>query len=454
MLEDVLAAADAAARPWGELPRTERAAALTAVADELDAAADELVPLAQKESHLPEARLRGELVRTTFQLRLFAEQVRAGFEVAEDAPDPDWPPGPRPALRRVHLPIGPVVVFAASNFPFAFSVAGGDTASALAAACPVIVKAHPGHPRLSDATGEVVHRALSRAGAPEGTFAVVHGDENGRSAVLDPRVEAVAFTGSVRGGRALFDLAVSRPKPIPFYGELGSINPVFVTEQAARSRGAEIAAGYVDSFTMGAGQFCTKPGLFVVPAGTGLGSLAAERVREKAAAPLLNERIGAGYRASLGGLVEHEEVRVLVEGADTPEGPAPTLLATTARALLDDGEPLLTECFGPASLVVEYASRDEALAVARALEGQLTGTVHGEDDDEIARPLLTELAARAGRVLWNGWPTGVAVTHAMHHGGPYPATTAPLHTSVGTAATARFLRPVAFQNVPEHLLPA
>ncbi|TWE14203.1 aldehyde dehydrogenase (NADP(+)) [Prauserella muralis] len=453
MIAEVLAAAETAARPWAKLPLERRAAALDAVADALDGAAGELVPLAQQESHLPEARLRGELGRTTFQLRLFARQVREGFEVIADEADPDWPVGPRPALRRVLVPLGPVVVFAASNFPFAFSVAGGDTASALAAGCPVAVKAHPGHPRLSDATGEIVARALTGAGAPEGTFAVFHGDEAGRDAVLDPRVKAVAFTGSLRGGRALFDLAMSRPEPIPFYGELGSVNPVFVTPAAAEARAGEIASGYVDSFTMGAGQFCTKPGLLVVPSESGLAEAAAERVRAKAAAPLLNERIATGYTAGLGRLTGHADVRVLVRGAETEDGPAPTLLATTASALLEHGDELGAECFGPVSLVVRYDDEEQLLAVARSLEGQLTGTVHGEESDAVAPSLLEELAARAGRVLWNGWPTGVSVTHAMHHGGPYPATTSPLHTSVGTTATARFLRPVAFQNVPKQLMP-
>ncbi|MGW4588441.1 aldehyde dehydrogenase (NADP(+)) [Amycolatopsis thermoflava] len=436
-LDDILEAAADAARSWA---RADRAAALQKVADGIDAAADELVPIAHEETHIPEARLRGEVVRTTFQLRLLAEEVQPRTVV--DEADPSWPPAPRPKLVLTHRPIGPVLVFAASNFPFAFSVAGGDTASALAAGCPVVLKAHPGHPRLSDATGEIVRAAL-----PEGVFALIHSEEDGRAALTDPRVRAAAFTGSPTAGRALYDLAVSRPDPIPFYGELGSVNPVFVTEAAARARGAEIAAGYVDSFTMGAGQLCTKPGLFVVPAGAGMGEAAAERVRQVAAAPLLNERIASGYAAVLGRLVGHAEVRTLVDG-----GEAPTLLATTAKALLEHGEALRTECFGPASLVVEYSTESEMLDVVRSLDGQLTGTVQAEDDDPVAAELVDELAEHVGRVVWNGWPTGVAVTRAMHHGGPYPATTAPLHTSVGTAAVDRFRRPVAFQNVPDKVL--
>ncbi|MDQ0378406.1 aldehyde dehydrogenase (NADP(+)) [Amycolatopsis thermophila] len=438
-LDDTLDAAARVARSWA---RADRATALEKIADGIDAAADELVPLAHEETHIPEVRLRGEVVRTTFQLRLLAKEARPRTVV--DEADPAWPPAPRPKLVLARRPIGPVLVFAASNFPFAFSVAGGDTASALAAGCPVVLKAHPGHPRLSDATGEIVRAAL-----PEGVFAVIHSEEDGRAALTDPRIRAAAFTGSPVAGRALFDLATSRPDPIPFYGELGSVNPVFVTEAAAKARGAEIAAGYVDSFTMGAGQLCTKPGLFVVPAGSGLGELAAERAREVAAAPLLNDRIASGYANALGKLVGHDEVRTLVDG-----GAAPSLLATTAAAVLEHREALETECFGPASLVVEYSSESEMLDVARTLDGQLTGTVQAEDDDPVAAELVDELAEHVGRVVWNGWPTGVAVTHAMHHGGPYPATTSPLHTSVGTAAIERFLRPVAFQNVPDQVLPA
>lgn len=436
-LDATLEAAARAARSWA---RADRAAALEKIADGIDAAADQLVPLAHEETRIPEVRLRGEVVRTTFQLRLLAKETTRRAVV--DEADPASPPAPRPKLVLTHRPIGPVLVFAASNFPFAFSVAGGDTASALAAGCPVVLKAHPGHPRLSDATGEIVRAAL-----PAGVFAVIHSEQDGRAALTDPRIKAGAFTGSPGAGRALFDIASSRPDPIPFYGELGSVNPVFVTEAAARARGAEIASGYVDSFTMGAGQLCTKPGLFVVPAGSGLGELAAGRVREVAPAPLLNDKIANGYAAVLGQLVGHAEVRTLVDG-----GAAPSLLATTAAAVLKHGEALRTECFGPASLVVEYSSESEMLDLVRSLDGQLTGTVQAEDDDPIAAELVDELAEHVGRVVWNGWPTGVAVTYAMHHGGPYPATTSPLHTSVGTAAVDRFLRPVAFQNVPDKVL--
>lgn len=456
-LEELLAAADRAFDTWSRAPRADRARVLGVVADALDAAADELVPLAQTETNLPEARLRGELKRTTFQLRLFAEVLLDGgyLDVRIDHADPEWPMGPpRPDLRRMLEPLGPVVVFAASNFPFAFSVAGGDTASALAAGCSVVLKAHPGHPGLSRRTGEVVAGALGSAGAPAGLFSVVFGTEAGRDALLDPRVKAGAFTGSIPGGRALFDLASSRPEPIPFYGELGSVNPVFVTESAATARAGEIAEQFVGSMTMGAGQFCTKPGVLLCPEGSTLG----ERLREIAlpgGAPLLNERIVAGYAAVRDELLARPEVSMLAHDASAPsDPPAPTILQTTIAAVLADPHGLFRECFGPAALVVTYADEAELLAFARAIDGQLTATIVGEGDEEILPELIRLLARRAGRLLWNQWPTGVSVTYAQQHGGPYPATTAPGTTSVGTAAIGRFLRPVAYQGFPADLLPA
>ncbi len=457
-LDSVLAAAAAAAAEMDALPPDARAWALRRVADELDTAAGELVPLAHRETNLPvRPRLAGELGRTTFQLRLLAEVITEGsyLEVTLDSPDPDWPAGGRPDVRRMLRPIGPVVVFAASNFPFAFSIAGGDTAAALAVGCPVVVKANPGHPEVSALTASLVADALADAGLPPGAFAVVYGEDAGRAAVLDRRIKAGAFTGSTAGGRALFDLASSRPDPIPFYAEMGSVNPAFVTPPAAESRAAEIADGFLGSYTLGMGQFCTKPGLLFVPAAAAE-SFERELVgalRERPAAGLLNERIAGGYARTLSALAEHPAVTVLHAGADSAGGPAPTLLATTAAELLANHAELAVECFGPTSMVVRYSSDDELLACARSFTGELTATIQGEGDDELAGRLLAELSTRVGRVVWNGWPTGLAVTYAMHHGGPYPATTAPLHTSVGPTSMRRFLRPVAYQNVPQHLLP-
>jgi NADP-dependent aldehyde dehydrogenase len=452
-----LAAAAAASGPWGERAPRARAACLRAVADRLDAASDDLVPLAAAETHLGTARLVGELGRTTFQLRLFADELEEGayLGVSIDRPDPSWPPGPRPDLRRMMIPLGPVVVFAASNFPFAFSVAGGDTASALAAGCPVVVKAHPGHPILSERVGALVEDGLRAGGAPAGTLCVVHGEEAGRAAVMSEHIRAGAFTGSLAGGRALFDLAASRPSPIPFYAEMGSLNPVFVTRSAMADRGEQLMGEFTTSFTLSAGQFCTKPGLLFIPAGTMRDEdIAAIVASQSSAAPLLNRHLEQGYAMQLQSLQDHPALRTIVAG-DPVHGPAPgpTLLGTTASALLASREALLVECFGPASIVVDYADDDELLAAAGAFGGQLAAAVHGADDDPVLPALLSLLSDRAGRVLWNGWPTGVAVTEAMHHGGPYPATTDPLHTSVGTASMSRFLRPVCYQSFPGPLLP-
>ena len=454
---DVVERAAAAAGPWRALEPPTRAQILRAVARQLDTAADELVALARAETHLTEARLRGELARTTFQLAFLGGVIEDGdcFQACIDRPDESWPPGPRPDLRRILRPLGPVAVFAASNFPFAFSIAGGDTASALAAGCPVVVKAHPGHPRLSVRCGEIVSRALQGAGAPDGTFAVIGGDEAGRVLIAHPDIAAVAFTGSQKVGRLLFDLAVGRPKPIPFYGELGSVNPVFVTRRAAAARIDDIVKGYVASFTLGAGQFCTQPGVLLLPKGQADGDRLSALVGAQPPAQLLNDRIDAGFRAGLEALQARPDLSVIAAGARQSDGTwTPTLLGTSVDSLVADAERLLQECFGPVSLIVEYREETELVGVAKLLDGQLTATVHGEADDDIVPGLLEELAERAGRVIWNGWPTGVSVSWAMQHGGPYPATTAPLHTSVGAAAVARFLRPVTYQGVPDQLLPA
>lgn len=455
-LEQYLGAAHKAAASWAATPAPARADVLDKVAKALDGAADELIPVAMAETNLPEPRLRAELKRTTFQLRLFGEVLREGsfLDARIDHADPDWPMGaPRPDLRRSYRPIGPVIVFAASNFPFAFSVAGGDTASALAAGNPVILKAHPGHARLSLQTALVLIDALEEAGAPKGLFAVVFGTEAGRAALQDPRVKAGSFTGSIAGGRALMDIAMSRPEPIPFYGELGSNNPVFVTTAAAERRGKQIAREFVESFTLGAGQFCTKPGTLFVPKSSGIVEHLKETVLP-AGVKLLNDRIREGYVQILEQLIGHKDVNVLARGNESlAEQPSPTLLLTDVESLLASPHELQTECFGPTALVVEYDNEAQLPAAANTFEGQLTATIHGEESCQVAE-LVEVLAQKAGRVLWNQWPTGVSVTYAQQHGGPYPATTTPGSTSVGTAAIERFMRPVAYQNFPQHLLPA
>jgi acyl-CoA reductase-like NAD-dependent aldehyde dehydrogenase len=431
-----------------------RASWLDAVASGLDNDADELVAVAAQETHLGEARLRGELKRTTFQLRLFAAEIRQGehFDATIDHADPDWGMGPRPDLRRYNVPIGVVGVFGASNFPFAFSVMGGDSASALAAGCAVVHKAHDGHLELALRTAATVVAALNDAGAPSGLFSLVTGRPAAEALVDHPLVKAIGFTGSTAGGRALFNRAAARPEPIPFFGELGGINAVFVTGNAWATRRDEILAGYAGSFTLGMGQFCTKPGLLFIPGGQSDSVRAAlsGALADFPAAPLLSERLHEGYADAVRKLRDTAGVEVLVDGgfAGTP---SPTVLHTTAAAVRNDPSILRQEMFGPASLVVEYRNESELPGLAELLEGQLTATLQAEPDDDVS-DLAAGLADISGRVLWNGWPTGVTVSYAQHHGGPYPATTSAT-TSVGTAAIRRFLRPLAYQSFPNGRLP-
>lgn len=449
---DALADAAAAAAPvWREADAATRASWLRAAADALDAHIDELVAIADEETRLGETRLRGEVGRTTGQLRLFAAAVEEGsyLELTVDDADPSAVP-PRPELRRTLTGVGPVAVFSASNFPFAFSVAGGDTASALAAGNPVIVKAHSGHPRLSQRTAAVVAAALTSAGAPEGSLGLVEGREAGNALVQHPLIQAAGFTGSVGGGRALFDLASGRPDPIPFYGELGSVNPVVITAAALAARGEALAQGLVASFTLGVGQFCTKPGVVFVPADAGFEQLVAAAVAGAKGGALLTDRITAGFPEGIAHLEADPSVAIVARGEDGI-GAQPVVLAADAASVAARPETLLEECFGPVTLLVRYSSDDELLAALRAVPGSLTGTIHSEAGDDV-NAVLAVLERKVGRVLFAGWPTGVAVTWSQHHGGPWPATTS-LHTSVGVTAVRRFLRPVVFQDAPAHLLP-
>jgi NADP-dependent aldehyde dehydrogenase len=315
-----------------------------------------------------------------------------------------------------------------------------------------VLKANPGHPVLSARTAEIVADALATANAPPGTFSLIHTEDEGRSAIDDRRVKAAAFTGSLKGGRSLFDRSVSRPDPIPFYGEFGSLNPVFVTASAAGARMTEIQSDYVASYTLGAGQFCTKPGLLFLPEADYDEAAFADAVAAQPEALLLNEHVELGYLGVLEQLRSSADVRTIVAGSGSGQT-TPTLLATTTAQLLENSE-LLVECFGPASMIVTYRDDHELLEAAAVFDGQLTATVHGEEHDPIAPILLQSLTERAGRVIWNGWPTGVSVTWAMQHGGPYPATTSVGSTSVGTSAISRFLRPIAYQSTPDDLLPA
>lgn len=450
-----LAGAVAGMHHWSTSSPKFRAQALNFVSMRLEESKSDLVNLAMRETSLAQSRLEGELTRTAFQLRLFAEVLLEGsfLEATIDHADPYWPSGPRPDIRRVLNGIGPVLVFAAGNFPFAFSIAGGDTASALAAGCSVVVKAHPGHPELSSATAKVVSNALLELGVNPGLFSVIYGEETGRAALLDSRLSAAAFTGSTSSGRLLFDLACSRSTPIPFYGELGSLNPVFVTPGALASRKNEIIEGFINSFTLGAGQFCTKPGLLFVPAGEGIEEALADKASELPRMPFLNPSIGNRYLQNVTVVRSHSAVKAIVQGFEDKNFASPSLAYVALEDISKNKDELLAECFGPMSIVVGYKNYLDLMEFLPKLEGQLTATIHANDDEEIALKLASSLGSVAGRIIWNQWPTGVSVTWAMHHGGPYPATTCSLNTSVGAAAIKRFLRPISYQNCPEALLP-
>lgn len=455
-VDALVQAAFAAFEVWRETGRAVRAAALEAVADALDAHAAELVALADAETALGPARLTGEVARTTGQLRLFAEVLRDGsyqgvvIERAE---------GARPDLRRIKRPIGPVAVFAASNFPFAFSVAGGDTASALAAGCPVIVKAHEAHPGTSLRTAQLVKEALRGANAPDGVFDIVFGVQEGVALVQHPLTAGVGFTGSTRGGLALARLCAERAHPIPFYGELGSVNPVIVFPGAARSRAQEIARGFAASLTQGVGQFCTNPGVLFVPDEPHLLDAIRAAVAESTGGPMLSERIHAGYVSAVEELGARDDVSLLA-GGTADEGPwsaAPKVYQTTLGAVHNHRELLTEEHFGPVGVVIVGANPVDAVRLLTSEDGgNLTATIHADldgDDEQEARLVGRLLAERAGRVIFNGWPTGVAVTYAQQHGGPFPATTTPAYTSVGATAIDRWLVPVVYQDFPPQLLP-
>ncbi|MDT7723763.1 MAG: NADP-dependent aldehyde dehydrogenase [Actinomycetota bacterium] len=451
-------AADAAGWLDG-LGRAGRAALLEAMAAELEADAEKIIAVADRESALGTARLTGELARTCFQLRFFGDVLRDGgyLEVTIDHADPGATP-PVPDLRRLLVPIGPVAVFGASNFPLAFSVPGGDTASALAAGCPVLVKAHPAHPETAILCAAAIERALQAAEAPGGVFTLVHGQDAGAALVTDPRIRAVGFTGSTRGGRALFDLAASRPEPIPFYGELGSVNPLVVTPGAAAERAEEIGTGTAGSMLMGLGQFCTKPGLLFVPVGEdgdAVVSALATGVGVAAPGALLTAGIREAFREGTTRLAGLPGVEVLEARAGTtgevPTGPV--LLQVGTDRLFEDE--LLEEQFGPFAIIVRYSGEQDLLAALEKLPGALTATVHGtESEPELTSELFSRMRRMAGRILWNGYPTGVAVSWAMQHGGPYPAATSADHTSVGSGAIRRWLRPVTYQSAPAAQLPA
>jgi NADP-dependent aldehyde dehydrogenase len=455
---DRLAAAALAAAPALEtMGRTGRAGLLRALADALEARREDVVAVADRETGLGETRLNGELTRTAYQLRLFAEVLEEGsyLEAAIDHAGPT-PMGPRPDLRRMLVPIGPVAVFGASNFPLAFSVPGGDTASALAAGSPVIVKAHGSHPATSQLVFDVMVEAARAAGAPDGTLGIVHGVQAGADLVAHPAIRAVGFTGSVNGGKALLAIIEQRPDPVPFYGELSSLNPLVVTPRAAEERGAQIGTELVGSFTLGAGQFCTKPGLAFVPSGAegdAVLSAMAEAVRGTTAQVLLNEGIAGSYGRGSSSLAELPGVETVAVGTRTDGAgfrATPLLLTTSAAELPHE---VTEEVFGPVAVVARYDDEKALFAALDALPSSLTATVlRGEGETDLPLAVSQELRTRAGRLVYDAYPTGVAVSWAQHHGGPWPSTNSQ-YTSVGTTAIRRFLRPVTWQGAPQEVLP-
>lgn len=451
-------AAAAAAPALAAMGRAGRAELLRAMADALDADADAIVALAERETALGPPRLSGELTRTTYQLRLFGDALDEGSYVEATIDHAtDTPMGPKPDLRRMLVHIGPVAVFGASNFPLAFSVPGGDTAAAIAAGCPVVAKAHPGHPATAQRCFERLRDAAEEAGAPSATVAIVHGEAAGAAVVRHPAIRAVGFTGSQRGGRALADMAAARPDPIPFYGELGSLNPLVVTPAAAAERAADIGAGLAASYTLGAGQFCTKPGVAFVPTGADgdrLVAALAAKTESAGAGVLLTGGVrdafarGADALAALPGV--SEPARAAATAAATGFTALPQVLSVDADQL--EGA-LLEECFGPLVVIARYDGEPALLAALRRVPGTLTASLHiGVDETGLPARLLDVVTAAAGRVVFDGFPTGVAVTWAMQHGGPWPASTS-IHTSVGATSMRRFLRPVSYQGAPAALLP-
>ncbi len=464
--EEVDRAVRAAAAAFAETrlyPASKLADFLDHAADAIEALGEDLLTTADRETGLGFPRLTGERGRTTSQLRAFGRLLREGayVEAIIDTAQPDRQPAPRPTIRRMLVPLGPVGVFSASNFPFAFAVAGGDTASAFAAGCPVIVKGHPGHPATSELFALALNRAVAESGFPAGFFSLLQGQghEVGGMLVRHPDLAAVGFTGSLRGGRALYDLAAARPTPIPVYAEMGSINPVVILPGAIRARGESLAEGLVNSVTLGSGQFCTNPGLVLIqdsPETAAFITDVKDRMDHRDVGVLLNAAVEQGLAATTAETLRRESVERLT--ADTaPESHgfcfANTVMQTTGEAFRADPA-LQTEHFGPVTLFVVCRSQGDLQASIDVLEGNLTATIHAEDDEiAAAGSLYSQLREKVGRLIWNGFPTGVEVVHSMQHGGPYPATTAPWSTSVGLTAIKRFMRPVAYQNLPDALLP-
>ena len=445
-----------------QLPGEQIASLLDQISAEILQLGHELIDRAMSETALPEARLLGERGRTVAQIKMFADLIREGswVEACIDRAEPDRKPLPRPDLRRMLIPLGPVAVFGASNFPLAFSVAGGDTISALAAGNPVVVKAHPAHPGTSELVANAIRKAIASTGMPAGTFSLLHGVSHdvGLQLVTHPEIKAVGFTGSLKAGRALFDAASARPEPIPVYAEMGSTNPVFILPGALTKNGPAIAEGLIQSVTMGVGQFCTNPGLAFGLKGTELLAFTEKLGQLATNAPcgtMLYENLYRDFHSGLAEVREIIGVSVAGKSSNSPAlSQAPAVVFSTDLKTFQENKLLHDELFGPATLVVNCDSKADLEKIARNLPGQLTATIHGTLEDlEEHKGLISILKQKVGRVLFNGFPTGVEVCSSMHHGGPYPATTNSQFTSVGTAAIKRFARPVCFQNFPDDALP-
>lgn len=459
-VEAAATAAEDAFWSFGYSTRTERADLLNAIANEIEARGAAITEIGTQETGLPEARLNGERGRTTGQLRLFATHILKGdyLDRRHDEALPDRQPLPRPDLRMIQRPIGPVAVFGASNFPLAFSTAGGDTAAALAAGCPVVVKGHSAHPGTSEIVAGAIKAAIEVCGFHPGVFSLIQGGNRqvGAALVQHPLIKAVGFTGSLGGGRALFDLCAARPEPIPFFGELGSVNPMFIFAGALENRGQVIAEGWAGSLSMGAGQFCTNPGVAVMLAGGDADAFtkaAGDALSKVGAQTMLTDGIAEAYRTGQQRIAEATGVREVLTSTCDLRNATPYLFSTSAKAWLANEE-LAEEVFGPLGVIVTADTVEEMLGVAQSLQGQLTCTVHVDPEDSAAAAgFMPVLERKAGRVLANGFPTGVEVSDAMVHGGPYPASTNFGATSVGTLSIRRFLRPVCYQDMPEDLLP-
>jgi NADP-dependent aldehyde dehydrogenase len=453
-------AAENAFWSYGYSSAETRAAFLNTIADEIEARAEAITEIGTSETGLPEARLQGERGRTTGQLRLFADHILQGdyLDRRHDVALPNRAPLPRPDIKLVQRPLGPVAVFGASNFPLAFSTAGGDTAAALAAGCPVVVKGHSAHPGTGEIIAEAIHAAIAKCGVDAGVFSLIQGGKRdvGTALVQHPLINAVGFTGSLAGGRALFDLCAQRPNPIPFFGELGSVNPMFMLPDAMAQNAEALGAGWAGSLTMGAGQFCTNPGIAVVIAGEDADrfiAAAKEALSQTAAQTMLTDGIAAAYRAGRDRISGTSGVQEVLTSVCDQRNATPYLYETTGETWLHNEE-LGEEVFGPLGMVVKVQDTAEMHSIARSLVGQLTCTLHmTEGDTALGQSLMPILERKAGRILANGFPTGVEVCDAMVHGGPYPASTNFGHTSVGTLSIRRFLRPVSYQNMPDSLVP-